>query len=497
MSSDNISTDGHIEIMDHKPVLRKNNQEFDKRWILITFITIAILIIGIVFNSKSSDNDATKVAGLMNIDNGDSKINWNRYSAKNIELNENLTITDSGIYHLSGILDDGTITIDSGIKGEVKLILDNVSISSQIGPAINCSSGDDLVIELIGNNTLQDSVSYDGIDQDMAGAIYSKADLTFEGEGTLNLIANYQDAIIGKDDVKFNGGTYYITAPDDGIHGKDSVSIMDGIFNINARQDAIKSTNDTDTEKGFVLIQGGDIRISSGDDGIYAERTLVIQSGTTSISRSHEGLEAQKIIINGGHLSITSSDDGINASSKQRTASKSVSTTSDADDNCTIIINDGDIYINASGDGVDSNGQIYFNGGSTIIDGPINNNNSALDSGSGIIVGGGTVLAVSSSSMIEKFNEASTILSVDIYFEDAKSIGAKIEIKDLAGKTLINHTSAKPFNHVMASSADFVLGETYYIYINGEKYQDFTINSSITTVNKPKSNITIPDNHKR
>lgn len=495
MSLDSKSTDEPIEIMSQKPVRRENDNKFDKRWVLTAVIAMAILAIGIMFNSRSNDNNATKIAGLMNVDNGDSKINWNRYDVKSIELDERLTITDSGIYHLSGILDDGSITIDSGIKGEVKIILDNVSISSSLGPAITCVSGDDLVIELIGNNTLQDATTYDGIDQDIAGAIYSKADLTFEGDGTLNLIANYQDAIIGKDDVKFNSGTYYITAPDDGIHGKDSVSIVDGIFNINTRQDGIKSTNDTDTEKGFVLIQGGDIRISSGDDGIYAERALAVQSGMINISRSHEGLEAQKIIINGGHLSIVSSDDGLNASNKQKMASKPTPSTSGADDNCEIIINDGDIYINASGDGIDSNGQIYFNGGSTTIDGPINNNSSALDSNSGIIVNGGTVLAISSSNMIEKFDEASTVLNADIYFEDIKSTGAKFEIKDPTGNTLISHTSAKPFNHAMMSSADFVLGEIYYIYINGEKYQDFTINNSTTTVNKPKNNTTIPGGH--
>ena len=492
MSPDNNFTEGSAKTTSQESVLRENSNKFDKRWILIPFITIIILITGIVLNTQSNDNNPTKVAGLIKTDNGDSKINWGRYNTKDIELDESITITDSGIYHLSGILDDGSITIDAGIKGEVKIILDNASISSLLGPAISCVSGDDLVIELIGNNTLQDSISYDGIDQDIAGAIYSKADLTFEGDGTLNLVANYQDAIIGKDDVKFNSGTYYITAPDDGIHGKDSVSIVDGIFNINTRQDAIKSTNDADTEKGFVLIQGGDIRISSGDDGIYAERTLAIQSGIISISRSHEGLEAQKIIINGGHLSITSADDGINASSKQRIASKSTPNTSNIDDNCEMIINDGDIYINASGDGVDSNGRIFFNGGLTIIDGPINNNNSALDSNSGIIVNGGTVLAISSSGMIEKINEASTVLSADIYFEDVKSTGAKFEIKDSANNTLISHTSAKPFNHAMTSSADFILGETYYIYINGEKYKDFTINNSVTTVNGPRSNVTVP-----
>ena len=495
MSPDNNSTDETTEAMDQKRVLRDSHNKFDKRWILILIIAIILLITGIVLNAQSNDNNAAKVTGLIKTDNGDTKINWNRYNAKDIELDKSLTITDSGIYHLSGILDDGSITIDSGVKGEVKLILDNVSISSSLGPAISCISGDDLVINLIGNNTLQDAVSYDGIDQDIAGAIYSKADLTFEGNGTLNLTANYQDAIIGKDDVKFNGGTYYIIAPDDGIHGKDSVSIVDGIFNINTRQDGIKSTNDTDTEKGFVLIQGGDIRISSGDDGIYAERTLAVQSGMISISRSYEGLEAQTIIINGGHLSIVSSDDGINANSKQMTASKSAPKASGVNDNCEIIINNGDIYINASGDGVDSNGQIFFNGGSTTIDGPINNSNSALDSNSGVIVNGGTVLAMSSSNMIEKFDEASTTLNADIYFEDIKSTGAKFEIKDSAGNTLISHTSAKPFNHAMMSSTDFVLGETYYIYINGEKYQDFTINNSTTTVNKPKNNTTIPGGH--
>ena len=136
MSLDSKSTDEPIEIMSQKPVRRENDNKFDKRWVLTAVIAMAILAIGIMFNSRSNDNNATKIAGLMNVDNGDSKINWNRYDVKSIELDERLTITDSGIYHLSGILDDGSITIDSGIKGEVKIFAFQISIINCKGSTI-------------------------------------------------------------------------------------------------------------------------------------------------------------------------------------------------------------------------------------------------------------------------------------------------------------------------------------------------------------------------
>ena len=464
----------------------------DKKWWLAGALIAAALTIGVVVNINSNDNDPTKITGLIDIDNGDLNINWDRYTTTDIELTESINITDSGIYHLTGTLSDGSITIDIGEKGEVKLILDNVNIRNTSGPAINCVSGDDLVIESIGENTLNDGASYSSdLDQDIEGAIYSKADLTLQGNGELKITSYYQDAIVGKDDVKFVGGIYNIAAADDGIRGKDSVYIASGEISVSSKADAIKSTNDTDSGKGFVLVENGVLNISAGDDGIRGKRALVVQDGQINIIKSYEGLEAQKIIINGGDISIAASDDGINAGSISSDTTATNNGRKDpfaADENCELIINGGNIYVNSSGDGVDSNGWIYFNGGSTVVDGPTNNGNGALDSGAGIIVNGGSVVAVGSSGMAEAPGSSSSVFSVSIYFTSTNKAGTVLEIKDSTNATIVAHTSTKTFSHATVGSDKFNFGDTYTIYLNGEKYQDFIISDTVTMVGSSHSN---------
>ena len=504
-------------------------------WHIICGIAlVAVLAATIILNNVNQQSGTGIVEDTIETDNGDLKIDWDRFTSYDIELNDTLTITSSGVYHLTGSLTDRNIIINV-TDGKVKLILDNVTIQNSTGPAIACYAADDLVIELVGENTLSDGKTYaSDYDEDVDGAIYSKSDLTFEGEGTLNLTANYRDGIVGKDDLKFNSGAYNITAADDGIRGKDSVYIVDGDFTVTAKSDAIKSTNDTTTGKGFVLIEkgdfvitasakgikavnsiliydgdftinsyddaihtnnyigivGGNFQISSGDDGIHADKELIIENGTIDIQKSYEGLEAQAITINGGNISIVSNDDGLNAGGGADSSAmgRPGAGAFDADTNCALTINGGNLYVNASGDGVDSNGYLYFNGGTVTVDGPTNNGNGALDSGAGITQTGGTVIAVGASGMAETLGSSSSVYNASIYFTSTLTAGTKISIKNSGGDTIISHTSAKTFNHMSVGTSDFIMGETYAIYINDSVYTTFTIDSVTTTVGSGSGN---------
>ncbi len=451
-------------------------------------ITAAAIVINNCLGYENTD-----VASNLNIDNGDLKIDWSKYSNYNVELSDSYTITAPGTYHLTGEITDGLIIVNAS-NAKVRLVLDSVTIKNSSGPAIACYAADDLVIELVGDNYLEDSAKYaSSYDEDVKGAVYSKDDLTFQGDGSLTLVANYQDGIVGKDDLKFNSGTYNITAADDGIRGKDSVCIVAGDFNITAKGDGIKSTNETDAGKGFVLIENGNITIASGDDGIHAEQTLAIYDGSINVTKSYEGLEAPNIVINGGDIKVVASDDGINAGSSNSSTTSNTATRPgagmmDGDTNCIITINGGNIYVNASGDGVDSNGYLYFNGGTVIIDGPTTNGNGALDSGISITQTGGTVIAIGSSGMAETLGQNSSVNSVSIYLSTTQAAGTKIEIKNSAGETVLSHTSAKTFSNITAGTANFKSGETYTLYLNDTEYTTFTISGTITTVGNSRQN---------
>ncbi|MBR0430768.1 carbohydrate-binding domain-containing protein [Candidatus Saccharibacteria bacterium] len=506
------------------------------KWFLLIFITIIILLITIFININNTKDDATIITGTIETDNGNQKIDWGRYPTHNITLSESLTITEAGTYHLIGELEDGLITVN--IENTVaRLILDNVKIKNSSGPAILCSAGEDLVIELVGENTLEDGVLYAAdYAEDVTGVVYSKADLSFSGNGNLNITANHQDAIISKDDLKFSSGNYIINAIDDGIRGKDSVYIVAGNFDIKSGGDAIKSTNETDAKKGFIVIENGkfnidssmkgiaavnsiliyngdfnilssddsihsnnyvgiingSLNLNSGDDGIHADRELIIDGGNIVVEKAYEGLESQAITINNGAISLYTSDDGINAGGGADLSSNNKMDIFSADENCVININGGNLYIDSSGDGIDSNGFLYFNGGTTVIDGPTNNGNGALDAGLGITTNGGEVIAVGASGMAEDLGSSSSIYSISSFFQNTQKAGTKIEIKDSYNNILISHISAKTFSHLAAGSDSFIPGMSYKIFIDDKEYTSFSIKDTVTIIGNVRSNQMMP-----
>lgn len=512
----------------------KAKKKIDWRLISVIIVFIIIAAIAVIINLNHTNDDTAKIANTIDIDNGDLKINWDRYQTVDVELTEQLNITKSGTYHLTGSLHDANINIDAGV-GEIRLILDNVTISSADGPAIYCASAEDLVIELVGENHLTDGAVFASTyDADVDGVIYSKADLVLGGEGSLIIESNHQDAIVGKDDVKFNGGSYDITSKDDAIRGKDSVYVVSGNFKINSVADAIKVTNETDSGKGFILIEDGNmnitsgakgikatkdiliyggamqinsyddaihsnnyigivsgqIEIDSGDDGIHADRELIIDGGNINLTKSYEGLEAQAITINNGDIKVMATDDGINAGggADSSAANRPGANNFNVDENCAININNGNVHVNSGGDGIDSNGYLNFNGGKVIVDGPTNNGNGAIDATGGIRFNGGEVIAVGASGMAENLGDKSNLPSLSVFFSSMQQAGTNIEIKNSNDETVLEFTSAKTFSHMAAGSSYFVPGETYTIFVNDEKYQDFTISSTVTTLGNSAQN---------
>ena len=243
----------------------------NKKLILIPVVIILIIAlvycISLLFNKdlettiKSNTTDTIDMT--IDTDDGDEKIDWSKYQEESYTLTSSVTITDSGTYNLTGTISDGLITIDT--DANVKLVLNNVSITNSKGPAIYVKNAEDVVIELASNskNYLEDGSTYSGYDTDEVGTLYSHDDLTIQGTGTLEIKSNNEDAIVSMDDLKIVSGTYIINSNDDGIRGKDSVYIKDGNFTITSNGDGIKSTNDTETDKGYVLIEKGTYNITA------------------------------------------------------------------------------------------------------------------------------------------------------------------------------------------------------------------------------------------
>lgn len=279
-------------------------------------------------------------------------------SATQIDLSDgqNVSITQEGVYVLSGTASNVTVSVDVDSSAKVQLVLNGVSITNTSSPAIYVKSADKVFVTTVAGTTNTLSVTGEfvadgGTNTD--AVIFSKDDLVLNGQGAL-AIESTDNGITSKDDLKVCGGTISITCQGDALEANDSVAVADGSITINTAEDGIHAENDEDDTVGYVYICGGTINITAGDDAVHATTYLQIDGGSLSIDAA-EALEATYIQVNGGTTNITASDDGVNASYK----SSSVGTP-------TIEVRGGELTVSmgqGDTDAIDSNGNVIVSGG--------------------------------------------------------------------------------------------------------------------------------------
>ena len=229
--------------------------------------------------ADESETDGTKA--------DESVTNETETASSGVSISGNIiTITKEGTYVLSGALSEGQIVVDTD-SAKVQLVLDNADITCASSAAIYVKNADKAFITLAegSENILMNTAEYEAIDDNNIDAvIFSKDDLTLNGKGTLTINSEYGHGIVSKDDLKFVGGTYNITAENHAFSGKDSVRIAEGTYNLTSGKDGIHSENADDDEKGFVYIASGDFTIESTGDGIDASYVVQIDDGDFDIT---------------------------------------------------------------------------------------------------------------------------------------------------------------------------------------------------------------------
>lgn len=386
-------------------------------------------------------------------------------AGKTVEVTEDTTkttstgeqtynITAGGTYTLSGTITDVMVTVDAN-NADVNLVLNGATIQNSKGPAIYVREADKVTITLAEGttNTVSDGSSYSITDSDstLDAAIFSKADLTINGSGTLVLKGNYKHGIVSKDDLILSSGTLKVTSSNVGLNGKDCVKINSGSITIQAGSDGIRSDNDEDPSKGYVYLCGGAIDITAGNDGIQAETVVNIEevnltvnagggssASLTSSEESYKGIKAGSdiyitggtfninslddcihsngtITISGGSYTLSSGDDGVHAdtdlaisgSSTKLTVSKSY----EGIEATNLIISDGTISVVASDDGLNAAGGTDSSGmggrpgmgsfsastGTIVISGgtvSVKANGDGLDSNGTLTITGGTITVI-------------------------------------------------------------------------------------------------------
>lgn len=389
-------------------------------------------------------------------------------SGNGVTIKDNIiTISSEGTYVLTGTLDDGQVVVDAGEKDKVQLVLDGANIHCSDNASIYIKNADKVFITLVAGteNTLTDGATYVQTDDNTVdGVIFSKADLTINGEGTLNVTGNYKHGIAVKDQLTITGGIYNIKAVKDDINGNDGIKIKSGTFTLSAQNgNGISSKNSEDTTKGYVYICGSEI----------------------TITNCMEGIEGTAILIEDGTINLTSRDDGFNASNGAASAADTFSgggkgNGSENDTNCYISISGGTVNVDASGDGIDSNGSLYISGGTISVSGPTENNNGGLDYNGTADITGGTIVVAGSTGMAQSFSDTSTQYSLLNNFTSVCEAGTEITLTDAEGKKIASFTPKKLYQSVVISTPELVSGKTYTLTC-GDQTAEITLSSVVTS----------------
>lgn len=299
--------------------------------------------------------------------------------------NKTVTITEAGTYILTGTASDFTVKVETDKESKVQLVLDNFNVTNSDFPVIYVVSADKCFITTLDNTSslsVTGNFKADG-DTNTDAVIFSKDDLVFNGTGTLKITSSSGNGISGKDDIKFTGGTYNITASKHGIEAHDSISACGGTFTIRAGKDGLHCENGDDDTVGWIYISDGTFSITASSDGIRGTTYTQIDGGNISISSS-EGIESTYIQINGGNISISATDDGINASQKSKSTGTPV-----------FEITGGSLNVTMSGgdvDCIDSNGNIIVSGGTISVTYPVQGPSESFDCDGTASYTGGTII---------------------------------------------------------------------------------------------------------
>jgi len=254
-----------------------------------------------------------------------------------------VTITTAGNYSISGTLTDGQVIVSTKDTETVRLILNSANITNSTGAPVYIAEAKKVVVVLPDNSEsyLTDSKTYvaANAEDESNATLFSMADLTLYGNGSLTVAGNYLDGITSKDGLIIRNSTVKVTAVDDGIRGKDYLVAVNANLTVVSGGDGIKSDNEDDTDKGYISIESGIYKITAGGDGIAAQTDVIITNGEFNL-------------VTGGGSSKTV------ASTASAKAIKGVAI---------VIIEDGNFAINSADDALHTNGQMAVNGGTFTI----------------------------------------------------------------------------------------------------------------------------------
>lgn len=189
-----------------------------------------------------------------------------------------VTLTQEGIYLISGQLAEGSLAVDAPQDAKVHLVLQEAALSNSTDTPLAITQADKVIITLEGNSSLSQT-SEDAVSEGSSSpcAIASSSDLTLNGGGLLTITSAAGKGIDCKDDLVIAGGTYQIEAAS---------------LQITSVEDGLHAENSDDASLGYVYVESGSLDIESQGDGVSASSWMDIADGSLSITSGDGAPEA-------------------------------------------------------------------------------------------------------------------------------------------------------------------------------------------------------------
>ena len=270
-----------------------------------------------------------------------------------------VTLTRDSAYYITGSLENGMLIVNPPDAAKIQIVFDNVQIHSETSAALYILSGDKIFLTLAkdSENVLSSGESFVAIDEnDIDAALFSKQDLTINGEGKLTVDSPAGHGIVSKDDLVLTGGSFEINAASHGLSANDSIRIANSSLSVTAGKDGMQADNEDDTSKGFVYLESGSFLLQAGGDGISAGGYMQILGGDYEIhtgggagapysEESMKGLKAAgSMALSGGTFDIDSADDALHS-------------------NTSIVVTAGEYTIATGDDGIHADETLSISGG--------------------------------------------------------------------------------------------------------------------------------------
>ncbi len=220
-------------------------------------------------------------------------------SGKGAKLDDGrLTISDEGVFILTGEFTDMMIIVSAGDKDKVQIVLNGASISSTTGPAIYLQNADKVFLTLAEDtdNSLTDGADYALTDGDttLDAALFSRTDLCINGKGALSVKGNCKHGIVSKDDLIIVNAALSVEAASTALDGKDCVMMKSVTANITAGSNGVRSDNAEDADRGHIYLLDSTLTITAGSDGIQAETLLRCDNANLTITTGEGSGDVQQ-----------------------------------------------------------------------------------------------------------------------------------------------------------------------------------------------------------